>query len=648
MHGVTVPFFELLTIGFILLALKRNKLLFFTLAGITIGLGLGFYVPLRIFPVVIILVLLFLVSKQRNVFKIYKNGLSVIVLAMVVASIPVAKYAMTNTETFFSRTKMTSIFTSKTTEEALKAVVETTREHLLMFNYQGDRNGRHNIPGKPMLDPISGMLLVMGFAFSLNRFRKFIPVLLIGWLLIMLAPGIFSLDFESPQSLRAIGSLPAAYLLATMAVVAVIKKSEQGFPIQRRQMLNVVLLILLGTAGIINYLIYFDSQAVSYDSWAQFSTRETIIGNKMLELGRDTEYYISIFYYNSPTIKFLAPNVGQKHELQTYDSFPFRLDGEKKAVFFIDSDRKMLFDQAKRYYPNGKFEEIRSPDGKVILYQVVLSPHDIQRIQGLSASYYKDGDFSLDPVITRQETNFSFGFIGHAPLQLPYGLEFTGVLNAYSYGGYRFNINSPGMVELSIDGEPIQLDKGDGNSEEIILAKGNHAITIRTSAADGNFEFFWQPPGEEWSIITANSLYVDPVTNNGLLGQYYANEDWQGTPAFKQVDPWINFYYHNLILPRPYTANWSGKIYIQEDGFYSFGLELIDEFSLSIDDHQILPFKTRDRYEEESIELITGYHDIEVLFSDHTGYSFINLFWTPPDAKHEIIPQDVLFITKNN
>ncbi len=168
MHGVTVPFFELLTLGFILLALKGNKLLFFTLAGISIGLGLGFYVPLRLFPVVVILIFLFLVSKQRNVFKIYKNGLSVIVLAMVVASIPVTKYAMTNTETFFSRTKMTSIFTSKTTEEALKAVVETTREHLLMFNYQGDRNGRHNIPGKPMLDPISGTLLVMGFAFSLS------------------------------------------------------------------------------------------------------------------------------------------------------------------------------------------------------------------------------------------------------------------------------------------------------------------------------------------------------------------------------------------------------------------------------------------------------------------------------------------------
>ncbi len=490
--------------------------------------------------------------------------------------------------------------------------------------------------------------MVMGIAFSLKRFRKLIPILLIGWLLIMLAPGIFSLDFESPQSLRAIGSLPAAYLLASLAVVAVIKKSEQGFPLQQRQIVNVVLLILLGTAGIINYLLYFDRQAVSFDSWAQFSTRETIIGNKMVKIGSDVEYYISIFYYNSPTIRFLAPNIGQKHELQTYDSLPFRLHGDKKAVFFIDSDRKMLFDQAKRYYPDGEFEEIKSPDGKIILYQVILSPHDIQRIQGLYASYYADGDFSKDPVIKRQESNFSFSFMDHAPLEMPYGLELKGVLNAYSFGDYRFKINSPAMVELFIDGEIVRIDNENGISEVINLAKGNHAITIRALAAEGSFEFFWQPPGEEWSVITADSLYIDPVTNNGLLGQYYSNEDWQGPPVFVQVDPWINFYFQNLIIPRPYTANWSGEIFVPKDGIYSFGLESVDESSLTIDDQQLLPFKTRERYEEESIELMSGYHNIEVLFFDHTGYSFINLFWTPPDSNREIIPQDVLFFTENN
>lgn len=647
MHGVTVPFFELLSIGFLFLALKRNKLLDFTFAGLSIGLGLGFYVPLRIFPVVIFLILLIILIKQKNNFKSFKFGLSAIILGVVLASIPVTKYALNNTEIFFTRTRTTSIFNSKTPEEAWKAVAQTTKEHLLMFNFQGDRNGRHNVPGEPMLDPISGTLMVMGIAFSLKRIRKLIPILLIGWLLIMLTPGIFSLDFESPQSLRAIGSLPAAYLLAAVAVVAVIKKGEEGYPLQQRQILNVVLLIALGTAGIINYLIYFDRQAWSFDSWAQFSTRETIIGNKMLELDSDSEYFISTFFYNSPTIKFLAPNTGLLHELQTYESLPFQFESDKRVVIFIDDGRKMLYEQAKRYFPDGDFEEIRSPDGKIILYQAVLNPQDIQRIQGLNARYFKDADFTQEPVISRKETNFSFGFEDHVPLSIPYAVELTGVLNAHSYGEYRFRMNSPGQVELLIDGVTLQIDEVNGSTNEISLAKGNHAITMRATATEGEFEFLWKQPDKEWSIVSANSLYIDPVTNNGLLGQYYANENWQDSPVYTQIDPWIYLYYHNLIIPRPYTAKWTGRILIPEDGVYAFGLESVDESSIEIDDQPILPFKTREGYEEGTIELDSGYHTIEVLFSDHTGYSFINLFWTPPDSKREIIPQEFLFIPDN-
>jgi len=71
-----------------------------------------------------------------------------------------------------------------------------------------------------MLDPITGALLVLGVGLSLRRIRQPGSFLLIAWLLIMLVPAIFSLDFESPQSYRAIGSLPAACLLAVVPIHA--------------------------------------------------------------------------------------------------------------------------------------------------------------------------------------------------------------------------------------------------------------------------------------------------------------------------------------------------------------------------------------------------------------------------------------------
>ena len=91
-------------------------------------------------------------------------------------------------------------------------------KHLLMFNYRGDPNGRHNLPGEPMLDYATSVFAVLGAGLALTRLREPRQFLLPIWLLIMLAGGVFSLDFEAPQSLRAIGSLPPAYLLAGLAL----------------------------------------------------------------------------------------------------------------------------------------------------------------------------------------------------------------------------------------------------------------------------------------------------------------------------------------------------------------------------------------------------------------------------------------------
>ena len=65
-----------------------------------------------------------------------------------------------------------SVFTGKSQAEAIKAIQETASKHLLMFNYRGDGNGRHNLPGRPMLDDVTGVLFVLGIALSLWRWRR--------------------------------------------------------------------------------------------------------------------------------------------------------------------------------------------------------------------------------------------------------------------------------------------------------------------------------------------------------------------------------------------------------------------------------------------------------------------------------------------
>ena len=104
---------------------------------------------------------------------------------------------------------------------------------------------------------------------------------------------------------------------------------------------------------------------------------------------------------------------------------------------------------------------------------------------------------------------------------------------------------------------------------EVVLAKGNHSLKLRTQAQAGHFELDWQPPSEQQAPIPLSALLLPGITNHGLLGSYYANGDWQGPPAYTQIDPWIHFYFHNPPLARPYTVEWVGNIEIKKGGQYT-------------------------------------------------------------------------------
>jgi 4-amino-4-deoxy-L-arabinose transferase-like glycosyltransferase len=641
MHGVTVPFFEILSAVLLLRALRKQSLLDYTLAGLSLGLGLCFYTPLFFFPIVIGVFLLFLWLHRHDLLFSSWAGFLFLGLAFLVISVPYSQFAIRQTDSFDDRLSVTSIFTGKTTQEAWKAVARTTREHLLMFNYHGDNNGRHNLAGEPMLDPISGTFMVLGVALSLWRIRRPGSFLLIAWLLIMLMPGIFSLDFESPQTLRAIGSLPPTYLLCVVPIHALWQEWEQFSGRRFLAAFILPLILVLGVAGYINYHIYFDLQSERFDSWFVFSTPETIVGKAMAELGPQVDPYISIFYSNSPTIRFLAPELKEYHLLQTFDSLPFLSDGKKTRVFFVDQDREQFFLQAQRYYPNADFKEYKTPNGGTALYQITLDHSDIEASQGITVSYYRNEDWLEQPFLVTTEKTINMDWKDGDPAPFPFGVKWQGILFVDRYGVYRLTLHSPSPSELYLDNAQISLvDNGDGvQTAEIELAEGCHDLIIKTLGQEGHFELDWQPPEGEQTLVPSSHLLLPPINNNGLLGYYYANGDWQAPPAFIKIDPWIHFFYQEQPLPIPFTAEWVGRINIPSEGSYRFALESVDESELFIDNEQITT-----SYNEGEIYLSPGFHQLRLRYAARTGYTHINLYWTTPGSERESIPQEVLFL----
>jgi 4-amino-4-deoxy-L-arabinose transferase-like glycosyltransferase/DNA-binding beta-propeller fold protein YncE len=653
MHGVTVPFFELLTMGFILRALRRQRLLDYTLAGMTLGFGLCFYFSFRLFPVVICFFLGALWLTRHDLVRSSWRGFLILILGAVIAAMPVIQFAVTQPEAFWGRLQTTSILQGKTIQEAIKSVAQTTREHLLMFNYQGDRNGRHNLSGAPMLDPIAGSLLVLGTALSLARLRRPASLLLLVWLLFMLAPGIFSLDFESPQSYRSIGSLPAVYLLAAVPIQALWQEwdkrkadkpgSEAKWYKFREAFFAIPLVMGLAVIGYYNYHIYFDLQPKSFDSWSVFSTPETIVGNVMRQMGNKVNYYVSSFYYQTPTVSFLAPAVTSYLPIQPHETLPVVLDDQKGVVFFVDADRKPFYLQAQQYYPHASFQEFKGPQGQIMLYEIYLKPADIAASEGLVASYFQNANWSGKPFMVRNEANFNFEWVNGNPLGFPFYVEWKGVLFAPEYGAYQLGVRTPSPVAIFIDEAQVVLPAPGEQIAKIELAKGNHTIRILAVARDGHFTLLWKPPSGVLSPIPLSSLLLPPITNNGLVGSYFANGSWQNPPAYVEIDPWIHYYFHNPPLQRPYTVEWIGKIKIANAGQYHFGLESIDESSLYIDNQQVINDLSPNQYVEQVVDLPAGFHLFRLRFGDRTGSTHINIYWSPPGSEQTIIPSDVLF-----
>jgi 4-amino-4-deoxy-L-arabinose transferase-like glycosyltransferase len=644
MHGVSVPFFEILSAVLSLWALRKQNLVLYTLAGLSLGLGLCFYTPLYFFLVVMGVFLLFLWLRKHDLFHSTWRGFLFLALGAVVVSVPISQFALHQPDSFSDRLSVTSIFTGKSTQEAWNAIARTTREHFLMFNYHGDNNGRHNLPGEPMLDPISGAFMVLGAALSLWRIRQPGSFLFIIWLLIMLLPGILSLDFESPQSLRAIGSLPPAYLLAVVPIHALWQEWEQSSGKYPIGYFILPLFVFLGAAGYNNYHVYFDLQSRNSASWNSFSTPQTIAAKEITKLGTQTDVYLGVFYYNSPTIKFLAPETIIKyHLLETYDALPIQNDGGKTMVFFVDAeDQKSFFIQARRYYPNAGFKEYKDPDGNTVLYQITLNPPEVEASQGIVASYYRNADWQAQPFLVKKESTVSADWENGEPSQFPFGVKWQGVLCADQYGAYSFTLHSPSPSELYLDNVQVYLEQdGEGKqTAKVELAKGCHDLVIKTTGQEGHFELDWQSPGVVEQVpIPSSHLFLPPISNNGLLGRYFANDEWQGPPAIVQVDPWIHFFYYTQLLPVPFTAEWVGRINITEAGRYGFKLESVDESILFIDDKPVVS-----RYKEGAMDLSPGFHLFRLRYVDRAEYAYVNLYWSPPGSGWESIPQEALFL----
>jgi predicted small integral membrane protein len=142
------------------------------------------------------------------------------VAAAVLIALPMLLHYVSHPEHLNYPHRVVSVFSPKL--ESGQASVHLQRNVFLtlgMFHLRGDENWRHGFSGAPLLDPLTGILFVIGLVASLRVRAGPSGALTVAWMFAMLLPNLLSVE-GVPHGLRSSGTIPAIALLAGIGMIA--------------------------------------------------------------------------------------------------------------------------------------------------------------------------------------------------------------------------------------------------------------------------------------------------------------------------------------------------------------------------------------------------------------------------------------------
>lgn len=632
-----------LTLWLLIRALRTRRPLDFIWAGIAFGLGLTAYLPIRfVLPAVVGTYLVFRLLADRTLLRVHSHGLLLFVIAFLVAVMPLAVYFQKNPSMLLARASQASVqqdIERAGSNEPLKANI---RKAFGMFNFEGDPRARHNLPLAPMLDPVTGVFFVLGAGYALWRLRKPEYALLLVWLVYGVVPGVMSLADSNPHSMRTIANIPAVCLLAALA-------AERGWTYVRthygrsgEQLLKPAAIIVAVVALGINVVMYFSRQAGNVSVYYDYDPVQTQVAREVVQLGASHQVYVAGAYTNHSAVKLLASSTPYQTFNQT-QHLPVRDAGSQDVVFILEPVHRQLLNLFQKYYPLAQISEWKDRYGNTGFVSVSVPRQQAAAAQGAVLAFYRGSTAEL-PFSERSAETIVADWAVDRPLDAPFTAVWRSALYVSRYGNHALTLESTHPASVTLDSQVILDMPGGRQTVELSLFGGFHTLQVQSTVAgnDGKLSLAWRTPDAGEQSIPRTSLFSVDVATNGLVGKYYRGNSWAGAPAIQQKDLFI---FPNDLLPAPFSIEWEGKIYAPRDGQYVFGTQSDDGSVLYIDGKVVVDNGGHhaDRYMEGRITLTQGVHDIKIRYNQDDGGRVMELYWTPPGGRKEVVPTEALF-----
>lgn len=258
-----VPF-AVWALAMLAIGLRSGRWLAFLLSGMLLAAASLMYYSGRVVVVVVLLFLLYLLIADRQRLRDRWQGIIWLGLGFVAALGPMLIYFGQRPDQWLSRSRDVFLFNPAVlTHLGLKygvssnsaILLEQIRRSLLTFNLYGDSSTQFGL-ARPMVDSLSGPLVVLGFAHAIAHPRRPAYVLLALWLACVLVMGSILTD-NAPFWPRLVLLLLPAAGLAALAIDRTWQSVTNALGIEADRTIAAVVVVGLIGIGLANWLVYY-------------------------------------------------------------------------------------------------------------------------------------------------------------------------------------------------------------------------------------------------------------------------------------------------------------------------------------------------------------------------------------------------------
>lgn len=227
-RAVLLPLVIALTLWLGVRAWRSHRPGDWALTGGLYGLSFYTYLAARLtpLPLLVFAVYLALTDRLRRLWP----GVLIAGAAALIVVMPLALYGLAHLELFLGRPMQVSIFNPAINGgDPLGLLARQIWQSLLMFTTHGTDEARHNLPGRPVFDPLMALAFLGGVALAFSRMIGWrrgggelnssvavAAAFVLIWTMGMLAPTVLSED--APHFLRAVGVMPLVFILPALAL----------------------------------------------------------------------------------------------------------------------------------------------------------------------------------------------------------------------------------------------------------------------------------------------------------------------------------------------------------------------------------------------------------------------------------------------